>query len=134
MILKLGPDTTVGNIKTHFNARFPFLKLEFGRKPHDEGSFIRHQDWYDDHCKISAIAKQLKPDYIVVRPWHYTGEIETLFRSQFGLYPQVFRQEGDKWFQTAGTDVFTLSEQNEAGKIMSRRARAFSYTESHSMV
>ena len=57
---------------------------------------------------------------IEIHFWQKVGLIEKIFKNKFGLFVQVFRQHGDKWIQSVGTDELTLEQQNEAGSAATR--------------
>jgi hypothetical protein len=116
MTIKIDHTTTIGDIKRKLQTAYPFLKIEFSDKSHEEGEATLSGHWYHPGFKVLDIAKRPNAGLIVLMPWHKTGYVEELFKSKFGLYPQIFRNEKGKWIQTAGTDIFTLDEQNEIGR------------------
>lgn len=121
MTIKIGHKTTVKDIQKRFSVAFPYLKIEFSDRPHGEGEPTRKGHWYDPSFPILDIANRPETGVILIQPWHKTGYVEELFAIRFGLYPQIFRKEDEKWIETAGTDIFTLDEQNEiARKIVEK--------------
>jgi hypothetical protein len=116
MIINITHKTTIQEVQKKFSMAYPFLKIEFSDKAHEEGERIEKGHWYNPSLKLLSIAKKPEIGWIIVHPWHKTGQIEKTFRDKFGLYPQIFRKEDDRWIETAGSDVFTLDEQNEIGR------------------
>ena len=116
MTIKIDHTITIRQLQKRLQAAYPFLKIEFANKSHEEGEQIKKAYWYDAGCKLLDIAKKPETGLITLQAWYKAGYIEELFKNKFGLYPQIFRRQNDKWIQTAGTDVFTLDEQNEIGK------------------
>lgn len=116
MTIKIDHKLNIRQLNRKLQAAYPFLKIEFADLPHSEGEQTKKGHWYDGEARLLTIAKKPETGYIILQPWHKVGQVEVLFKTKFGLYPQLFRREDDKWIQTAGTDVFTLDEQNEIGK------------------
>lgn len=134
MTLKINTDTTIQNIQLRFQIAFPFLKIEFSDKPHKTGESITGGHWYDPSIPILSIAKKPHTGTIQIQPWHKTGHVEDLFQKNFGLYPQVFRKDRGEWIQTAGTDMFTLDEQNEIGRKLVDSTSGNSWLERESLL
>lgn len=104
------------DIQQEFNAKFPYLKLEFYKGKHETGV-------------PSPVGKQLDPEKTIgqVRSVHNDGDLsidghlkvstlEDHFWKQYGLNVQVFRLSGNLWLQTSTTDQWTLAEQNRKGE------------------
>ena len=119
MKLEVTSHTSIRDIQEQLNAVYPFLMVKFSTKAHHKDQRVRHAHWYADSFRLTSIAKKGIPGSIIIEPWHKTGEVEQEFESRFGLHAQIFRREGDKWIETAGTDIFSLFEQNETGSQMS---------------
>ena len=126
--------TTISEAQKMFHQAYPFLKLEFSDKPHAEGAPTLNGHWYDPVFRLRTISKRPHDAVINIHPWIRTGELEQQFLNEFGLYPQVFRREGERWIQTAGTDIFTLDEQNCIGKNLSARMYGESPTASANLL
>jgi hypothetical protein len=118
MIINITHKTTIKDIQRKMNVAYPFLKIEFADKSHQQGEKSPKCHWYDHSFKLLDIAKKSQAGWIVMQPWQKTGSVEEIFESRFGLHAQIFRKEKDQWIETAGTDVFTIEEQNEIGRKM----------------
>ena len=126
MILEINDKTTIKDIQKQFRKTYPFLKIEFSDKPHQFGEVTKGGHWYDPSFRLFKISRRNEVDYIEMQPWSRTGDVEEAFQRKFGLHPQIFRREEYQWIQTAGTDMFTLDEQNEIGqKTLERRANSY---------
>jgi hypothetical protein len=116
MTITIDYTTTIREVQERFNSEYPFLKIEFAHKQHALGQALLKPFWFRPDFKVLTIAKKPHAGSVRLEPWHRTGDIEQVLETEFGLHAQIFRQEKDKWVETAGTDVFTLDEQNEIGQ------------------
>ena len=116
MIIKINHKTTVRDVQRKFNLAYPFLKIEFSDKPHKQGEQVRKGHWLDSAFRLLDIAKKPQPGWIAIQPWQKVGSVEEFFKETFGLFPQIFRKQYERWIETAGTDVFTLEEQDGIGR------------------
>jgi len=116
MILHIDHKTTIEDIQRKFSTAFPFLKLEFFDKPHKTGEPMHKGHRLDPAFRLLDFAKKPHSGFIIIHPWDKTGFVERYFKEKFGLFPQIFRKEENKWIETAGTDVFTLEEQDGIGR------------------
>src|SRR5690349_20507307 len=115
MILHINHETTIKELQEKFRKAYPFLKIEFADRSQQPGEVKKPCHWYDPVFRLQNIAKLPRNGEITLHPWSKTGDVEDMFSSMFGVYAQIFRNQGGSWIQTAGTDVLTLDEQNEIG-------------------
>lgn len=116
MIIEIHDTKTIEDIREKFSSFFPFLKIEFFEHPHHWYEDSPEKTAYPVDKKIGEIRKQHEHGNLEIHSWNKTGDLEQTFRKKFGLNVQVFRLEGNKWIQTAGTDKLDLAEQNEIAK------------------
>ena len=111
--LKVRGDRLVGELQEDFNSAFPFLKIEFYKK---SGNVVRHSIG-----KSVTLAKAglVREDTLTIDDTMSVGELEQIFRDQFGVYVQVSRKSGSLWLETTMTDKWTLKQQNEHGRELS---------------
>ena len=111
--LKVRGDRLVGELQEDFNSAFPFLKIEFYKK---SGNVVRHSIG-----KSVTLAKAglVREDTLTIGDTMSVGELEQIFRDQFGVYVQVSRKSGSLWLETTMTDKWTLRQQNEHGRELS---------------
>jgi hypothetical protein len=112
MIINITNKTTVRNIQRKITVTYPFLKIEFF---HGQGKSNK-EHWFDQDCRLLEIAKDTKPGWIVIHPWHTASCIKETFERRFGLHAQFFRRLIDEWIEITGTEVFTIEEQNQIGR------------------
>ncbi len=108
--------TTIKDIQDAFQVEYPFLNIQFSDKKHEYGMYTEDGHWYDPCFKIRRMTKRPLDLYITIHPWHRTGDIEADFESVLSLHPQIFRLEENGWIETAGTDIFSVEEQNYIGR------------------
>ncbi|MBS1933709.1 MAG: hypothetical protein JST96_06895 [Bacteroidetes bacterium] len=119
MMIEIDDNRTIGEIRDQFSAYFPFLKIEFFRKPHSWQQSSSLKDILPHTIKLHEIRKKHQPGFIEIHSIQKTGAVEQEFERHFGLHVQVFRKNRDSWIQTAGTDEISLEEQNQIGKELS---------------
>jgi hypothetical protein len=117
MRIEIKNDLTLNDVQRHFETNFPYLKLMFFKKPHNENEGNPKKDLITSNSKIVSImegnGKITFDENITVI------ELEKLFQEHFGLNAQVFRKSGKSWIETTVTDNWTLKKQNEQGKELS---------------
>lgn len=116
MHIEINDKTPLRQIQQVFSDFYPYLKIEFYRRPHKkyEGSeedFLITPDILIGHIKHTHVSGLLE-----IRPLYKVADVENEFQQRFGLSVQIFRREKNGWEQTAGTDNFTLRELNEMGR------------------
>jgi hypothetical protein len=116
MTIHIYPKTTVGDIQQQFSIAYPFLRILFCDQPHREGEEVVNAHWYKPKLQLAEKAKNALNNELSIHPWHRTAEVEMAFVNCLGLPVQIFRKEGDRWIQTAGSDELTLEEQNTIGR------------------
>jgi hypothetical protein len=112
--LNIAKGIIIREIQGDFNARYPFLKLEFYRIGL-LGSSIKLKERVPDFSVLKSAdlknsgAIEIKDEMTVV-------ELEKIFLEQFGLVAQVSRNSGGMWLETTMTDKWSLYKQNEYGR------------------
>ena len=117
MTIKIDDTKHIEKISQLFNRYFPFLKLSFYTKSHDNQEESLANQQITQNKRISEIRKSHFSGNIQLHYWQKTGSVEQEFKDRFGLFVQIFRRHGSSWIQTVGTDDLTLEEQNEIGMI-----------------
>lgn len=107
-------------IQEEFTQEFPYLKLEFFAKPHSPGGesskkLIKHGSKTIAECRTVHNSGD-----ITITSTMTVTELEQRFADVYGLGVQVFRKSGNVWLETTVTDGWTLEEQNEQGKALSK--------------
>ena len=116
MRIQITADRKIQEIKEMFHRAFPYLKLVFFSKPHQEfkGSPAKFMIMDRDQT-VQDLVPDLKEGVVTFDVDTPTFEIESMFED-FGLHVQVFRKSGTLWLETSVTDRLTLQEQNTKGK------------------
>jgi hypothetical protein len=121
MKINIQPYATINDIQQSFKKAYPFLKIEFYDCSHAYGEKVVDAHRYDPGFRVSTIAKQFVPGIIDITPWRKTGDVEVEFKTKFGLFPQIFRNENGKWIQTTSTDTFTIDGQDYIGRNLAKK-------------
>jgi hypothetical protein len=107
-------------IKEEFNKAFPYLKLEFFSKSHTKDGvsskkIVKHNNKTLGECRTIHNNGEIE-----ITPNMTVADLEQNFSNVYGLGVQVFRESGKVWLETTLTDGWTLEEQNQQGKALSR--------------
>lgn len=115
MIIEINKESRLIDIQKSFSNNFPFLRLQFYRQI---GNHKQQSEKYitDVHTQISDICLLHRNCFLEVHYWQKTHTVEKLFRDRCGLHVHIFRQHGEHWIQTSGTEELTLEEQNNKGR------------------
>jgi hypothetical protein len=119
MKLKIKYSSTTGKIKEAFSKMFPFLKIEFFKKPHKVGEVSEKKLVVTRNTVLGDITGAMKEGDIMISPETRTSDLEQLFQQKFGLSIQVFRNQNNTWIETSNTDDLSLADQNEKGRLAS---------------
>jgi hypothetical protein len=112
------------DIQQQFQEHYPFLKIEFYTKAHEQGQGSTEKTHLDNNLSIGEVQKTNKEGLLHIRAGIKVSELEKDMEEQFGLAVQVFRKSGNVWLQTIKTDDWTLVEQNETAAEMEKNATA----------
>lgn len=107
-------------IQEEFNKKYPWLKLEFISKPHKLGGPSPKTQIVSASKTLGECRTVHDSGMITITPMMTVGELEQAFRDVYGLSIQVFRKSGRTWLETTVTDYWTLENQNEQGRILSK--------------
>ncbi len=116
MKLHIQYSTSINKIKDIFHNSYPYLKIEFFKKPHVQGEPNALIDMVKHNIPVGEINSVFKESAVSINPDDSVAKVEQCFRDIFGLSIQVFRKQKDVWIETTHTDHLTLSEQNNMGK------------------
>jgi hypothetical protein len=119
MVIHINSKHKLAVLQKEFSSFFPFLKLEFFRKKHNdmEGSAKRYLVTHD--TSLSELLKAEADAQYEFDAETTVSTIEQDLESKFGLHAQVFRKSGNVWIETTLTDSWTLAHQNEEGQELS---------------
>ncbi|MFT6320719.1 MAG: hypothetical protein ACJAT4_001647 [Granulosicoccus sp.] len=116
--MKVNNSKKLKNLQKEFNEVFPYLKIEFFSKPYEAGNGSNEADILSTELTVGEVRENDTDGFIPMDGTIPVGIFEKLFQDNFGLFAQVYRKSHGKWLQTWVTDVWTLEEQNNRGKIL----------------
>lgn len=117
------PEDTVEVFQKKFNRIYPFLKVEFFKKPHRKGQSSEKKDMHPGTARFQDLIDIRQK---ITFQWNDTmtiGEFEQGIRKDLGLYVQVFRKSGKIWLLTSATDNWTLLQQNDEGQSLEQHLK-----------
>lgn len=107
-------------VQQEFNHLFPYLKIEFFRKPHRTSEASPRQWMLKGDATIGECRTVHHDGTLSITPGMTVSALEQCFRDQFGLSVQVFRKSSKVWLETTVTDGWTLEQQNREGLALSQ--------------
>lgn len=116
--MKINNSKQLKDLQNEFNQVFPYLKIEFFCKPHEEGNGSDEADILNSELTVGEVRNNETDGFMPMNGALPVGVFENLLKDNFGLYAQVYRRSHGKWLQTWVTDIWTLEEQNNRGKIL----------------
>lgn len=116
--MKIHDMKTIKEIQQEFNQVFPYLKLEFFR--HSPALKMNGcvNEKLNPELTVGEIRQESRSGFMPIDGIIPVDIFEKKFEETFGLYVQVYRKSFDRWLPTWATDVWTLEEQNNRGRIM----------------
>lgn len=120
MQIYISEETVIKEIQEKFRTLYPYLKLEFYRKPHLKGEYSPEEDKISSDTPIENIRLRNDPGWMDISYYRTAAAVEHDFSYIFGLNAQILRKAGTLWLETIDTDSWTLEELNNAGKPSQR--------------
>jgi hypothetical protein len=117
MVLHILQNRTLKEAQDEFSSAYPFLRIEFYRYS-EPGSARRHLK----NSLLLTAAGLKGTGEIEINDLMTVGQLEDIFKKQFGLLVQVSRRSGTLWLETTMTDNWTLKQQNDHGRELSEPA------------
>ena len=119
--MKIHNSKKLKDLQFEFQQAFPYLKIEFFNQPHSEGRGSEERDILNSELTVGEVRNNDTNGIMSLDGQIPVGTFEKLFEHNFGLFIQVYRKSHGKWLQTWVTDVWTLEEQNNRGKILGNK-------------
>ena len=116
-MLHLSKNRSINEVQQDFNRQYPFLKIEFYKNSDGYSRSSKRQHLLNSTPIVRA--GLLKNGDIELDDTMTVGQLEQIFRAEFGLSAQVSRKSGALWLETTMTDGWTLKQQNDHGKELS---------------
>lgn len=114
--MKIQKTSTVQHIFDQFNHLFPYLKLEFFSKGHEDHKGNKSEDIINHQTLLTSINPELSEKEFTIDEEMTVSDFEQMMKDNFNLNVQVFRKSNDLWLQTTATDHWTLLKQNGKGQ------------------
>ncbi|MFN9518780.1 MAG: hypothetical protein ACK574_03505 [Bacteroidota bacterium] len=102
--------TTLRRVRDAFNARFPFLKLEFFVDANKDGQYTAPEKLTNHALTFESLSG--KTGLMELHDTDTAGNVEQKFTSTFGVAVQVFYKRGANWLLTTTSDKLSLYELN----------------------
>ena len=119
--LQVGKNRILEDVQADFNRAYPFLKIEFYKKTGTRnGARLQQRVKGTELLKMAGIKTE---GILNIDDFMTVGELEQIFRDQFGANVQVSRRSGPIWLETTMTDNWTLKQQNDHGRELSTPLR-----------
>ena len=119
MNLNLQAQKSIKELKKEFSSSFPFLKIEFFVRSHQEGEASPLSEELPGTATLIEVTGALREGMLTIDPKDTVAAVEKRLGDEFGLPAQIFRKQKGVWIETTATDHLTLEEQNQMGKIAS---------------
>lgn len=119
MKLSINKKTKIKEVQKIFSEMYPYLKVEFYKKPHGEKELSSVKDRISPEKIISEVGKFKSAVVIDISEDRTVADLETEFYKKLGIALQVSRRTGKIWIETSLTDHRSLGMQNEQGKMAS---------------
>ena len=104
---------TIKSVQEQFSTSYPYLKLQFYKKPHKDHDGSLKKDEVNGDVNISELSGKTDDVTVSIESSVSVSELESTFEERAGLHVQVFRKSGDAWLQTSATDHWSLAKHQE---------------------
>lgn len=112
MYLQITPKFAISDVQEAFSSTFPFLKIEFIKKPENANGSS------DNHA-ASATIRSVQDENLEITGEMKVRELEQALDRWFPFDARIFRRSGNIWLETTMTNDWTLEHQNEHGRDIS---------------
>jgi hypothetical protein len=122
MEITINDSVKIEDIQKQFSRYYPFLKIEFFKREHEESKASTKKDMLNRQLTLREARTTHNSGLLVIHPDQKISELEHDFQKVFGLPVQVFRKVGKSWIETTKTDGRTIREQNKWARLLSEEA------------
>jgi hypothetical protein len=119
MKLFIEKESLAGDVKKIFTTCYPFLKIEFYKKPPSHAAVIQKKEIMPFNLPLIQFTNGNGKTVIDIGRSITVEQLEDQFAS-LGLLSEVFRKSGNVWIETSLTNNWTLQQQNMEGEEISR--------------
>lgn len=117
MKLQIDKDTKVSDVQKKFAEVYPYLKIEFYKRPHSNTELSPVKDRLSPNETISKVSIYKGKKSIDINQQRTVADLEAAVEKKLGIGMQVARRMGNIWIETSLSDSRTLGMQNEQGKM-----------------
>ena len=125
MELRVDKEMKIKDIQKAFSNQYPFLKIEFFKKPHARNKLSPRTEMLNANIPVRDFAKFHYASRINIDGMRTIGEVEKDFWEMFSMSAQIFRKSGNLWIETSLTDGWPLDKQNREGEYFNEHSREF---------
>ena len=119
MTISITSERLIKDIQHEFSQVFPFLKIEFQRKPRPSMNSTHKIYALPNEFITGHSIKTNSRKTIVITPFMTVRELEDICEKNFGVFVQFYRKSGNLWLKVTMTDNWTMKQQNELGSEIS---------------
>lgn len=112
--IALSPSDHIYSVQQDFSTKYPYLRMEFFRGDASQRKLIPHSSL----LQAAGLTKEGKVEISDSMP---ISAFESMMKDEFGVTMQILRQSGVIWLETTMTDSWTLAQQNEHGRELSKK-------------
>ncbi|MEO6844488.1 MAG: hypothetical protein ABI184_04895 [Ginsengibacter sp.] len=116
MKLEFNYETKIKEVQKEFSKVYPFLKIEFLKKPHAVKELTYRKFRLNPGRLLSEESKSFNPSEIDIRKNKTVAELEKEVYEKLGIAMQVSCKSGNIWLETSFTGDRTLEMQNQQGQ------------------
>ena len=116
MHIYISEEAVIRDIQDRFQIMYPYLKLEFFRRPHIKGEGSPQREKISPDTPIEKIRMLHSFGWLDISYYRTAAAVEHDLSYLYGLSAQILRRAGTIWLETTGTDGWTLEELNNSGK------------------
>ena len=116
MELRVEKEMKIRDIQKAFSNQYPFLKIEFFKKPHAKNKLSPRAEMLSSNEPLRDFAKFRHSSQINIDGVRTIAQVEEDFWEMFGMSAQIFRKSGNIWIETSLTDGWPLEKQNREGE------------------
>lgn len=114
--MHINKNGTIRDLQRDFHTVYPFLKIEFYKRPHQPGEKFPQRDRLRADFPLANMASHSWKEFLDISHDRKVVEVEKELGEMSGQFVQVFRRSGNTWMQTTHTDKWSLRMQNEEGE------------------
>lgn len=121
MILRILRNREIKDLQNDFTEAYAYLRIEFYKKNVSLKLQVSNAKKRFDNSITIGAAGSINEGEIVLEETMTVSQLENIFRDKFGLLIQLSRKSGIIWLETTMTNNWTLKQQNDHGRELSRQ-------------